>query len=1609
MAEAQVPELSSANKIRQLAGVPIEPQAAPMPEEPPAWGEIKDSEEYKKLTYPEQVNLARQWGAETKQYASLLPDYTDEQGAQIDDFVNKDAVDVPASVKAAAATAGLIKGSAGVLGGIAGLTVGAATGPSAPVLAPALAVGGAVAASGMAEKALEKYVPNVARAGKFAPGYETAGELAPAAVTGGIGAKQLYTSGRTLFSELGAKKATEEMGKYAGKAAVSGAGVGTIARLATGGEVTPGTVASDALFGVLYSGLNANTRVKGYNFEEFKDLNYRVKNGSATQAEKADWANILNEAQNVNARGVQRAERTTVNLGRKSVVDRTRFQQGEQPVEVRPYYEPLPSAPTTPSTEIELSRQPQARPMKPATVVTPEALPESGVRGNARGTQADTAEMQRRGIPTNIQAEFTDLTPAARRQNVFSVESQGINPDAIFPSTRGLQGEIVREGPIVTPRTQLPSGERLALPAEGEPRPRTSALEAAKVIELEKGMEERIRQSPQGGYGLKTELGKVAVPEESVITGASYSDPGQQYLEWQKNINKSGSKYLAASDYDENKNWEKEGGIKIDNSYYSTIVSGDTRIAVSSSGLYLRRGKVAQSYEADIDKNGNQIYTVERIVTDPTKRGTGSASNALKNLTDIADKSNVTLQLEPAVVESLSKKGQKALTFQQLGDWYKRNGFVPKFDGSNSVLIREPKQNISKPTIPRPMGGSAGEGGFVSTDVSKLVKNYMTSAGALTNDMADTLLASKYNKAQLKYEAQFRIRDFNRALIKETGSSNLTPELSNAIKKYMYGETEDASLIPPQTLAATKRLRSFLDQGASRIVNEPGLLSEGQRETVLGNIGSYMSRDYAKFYDKNFTMDKLEAKDKKKFAQSVDFVRRQFLDRAKQEVDDAAEAGRPPIEWLRKINETQSVPMERLMGEVQRIVEQGGIRELGQKARFNPESYGLSKDLTGLKRRKDIPEEVRYLMGEYDDPRIGFLRGAMKQINLFVDNRTLTKLREQGFASGLFFDYPAPNTVEIAPKGSEVMSPLNGVYADPMVAKALNNFDVAFTSNIPGLSTFSKVNTIIKWSKTVGSLRSQARNFIFNIPIQIQNGNFDFLTGKDFGRTTSMIMADYGFSGDTQQIRNQLRRAVGLGVMNNAKFNEMEALMKDASIDRGDIQNFVERNFFGKLSGPAAKVIDSAANIKNFLDFMYRTGDNFHKIALWRYRVNSLMEGKKMSEADAEIEAADWVNDRFATYEKLPPALKALRANPFAKNFISWNAERIRNSYHSIKGAIEDMRTPGMEKYGMRTIIGNILGLTISLGSQMMAAYALGWSYEKIKQLNNLAPGYQKSATLLPVGYDPKNQEVTYIDISYSDPFDIIRQPINAFMSGDALDKKLIGAIGTFFGDFLGFSIATETLAGVMKNERADGTQIVNPKASPAAKLGAWSEYLGRTIEPGTISDMRQLYFAIKGQPDPFFGPRAPVPSIPGMVSSFAGFRVQKLNLGDELFKKSRSFNNAMGQSTRLFTGGLVSRGTPNRDVLASGAEQMDRARIETFKDMSKVYNSALSWGLSEDQAVSEMRRGGISKENIAAIISGEVPQFRVGRSMLKELYRDMPEDSERRMQITRELLNQEQ
>lgn len=1405
---ADAVELSSANRIRQLVGMPVEAEPPKM-EEPPSWDEIKASEDYKGLSYPEQLNLAKQWGEETKAYASILQDYSPEQGAQIDDFVSTKAVDVPADIRMAAGAAGLVKGAAAGLGALGGGALGMFTGPAAPVAVPALGVAGAIGMEKLAEKGLETFTPKALEAQKYAPTEAKIGQIAPEVLTAGVGGYGLAKAGKTLFSELGARKAAEELGRAVGKGAVVGASVGTIARAVTGGEITPGTVATDALLGALYTGLGSGSRVKGYNRDEAIALNERVKSGKATEAEFKDWNGILAEAQKTGAKGVEAAKRTTVELGGKPVFEKTEL-TGGVPTSTRPYYEPLPSPI---SREIQIATRPVEEPsMKRAMPAQYDKLPEFGVRGAVRGTQADTAEMQRRGIITPMQESLVNLDEPTPRTKIFSIESQGINKEAIAPTPEtiitpsapgSMEGELVREGAIITPRTQLPTTQRPALPAKSE------------VVEAP----------------------KPAAPAEQV--------------------------------------------------------------------------------------------------------------------------------------------GQ---------------------------------------AIPRPMGGRGGEAGFVSPaelaqatkiaaeSTKKVARNYMTYQGALSPEMADELLANKYNKAGMEFAIKTAVRDYRNGLREATGSTVLSPELRDQINQYLDGKVGIDSLPKPLQLPIQK-FRNDIDSNSRAIALELNTLSPEKRATIEANIGSYVSRDYEKFRNSNFDMKVLEKRDQTKFARSVDFVRRQIIDDAKMEVEDAIANNRPPVEWLRQVNETGVVPKDRLMGEVQRIVEEGSLKQ-GQGREFEPGSYGISKPLSMLKGRKEIPEEIRYLLGEYTDPAIRYARTMQKMINLRVNNRTLQNLRDQGFSAGLFFDYAAPNTVKFASEGSRVLEPLNGVYMPKDVADQIKNFDVASSSNA-AYKTFAHINAWIKWAKTVGSIKSQARNFIFNIPIQLQNGNFSFLS--DSGKTVRMIQSDYGFGPDNESIRSSLRRAIKLGVANNAKFNEMEALMRDANISDDKIDGYIEK-YFGKISSQLARGgWESVKTAKEFMDFLYRSGDNFHKMQLWGYRTRALMDGKGLSREQAEIEAADWVSNVFPTYEKIGRALKAFRQNPFAKNFISWDAERIRNTYNSIKSGIEDLRTPGMRKYGMRTILGNIMSAALSASTKLMTAGALGYAYSKIDELNKLAPRYQKYSTLLPVGYDKDKKEVTYIDMSFSDPFDVFRQPINAFMSEEGLVNRLGAAVAGFVGNFMGVSIATDLAFGLIKNQKSDGSPITNPKAPLPKQMIDYSKYLGRMIEPGTVADMRQLYYAIKGEPDPFFGPRAPVPSLPGVLSSFTGFRVQKLNLADELAKKAVAFNSDIAKSTSLMSSELKRRGQPTGDELRMGAELMLKAREESFKDMRQAYKAAIDWGLSTSEAAGAMANGNMSKQNIMAIITGMLPKYRVGRGMMRDLMKEIPEDVRRRQEIMQSLLEEQQ
>jgi hypothetical protein len=1454
MAEAPIQELSSANRIRELAGMPIEAQPAPRQEEPPAWSEIKDSEDYKTLTYPEQVNLARQWGAETKQYAASLQDYTPEQDAQIDDFVNKDAVDVPVEAKAIAGLAGLAKGAGSTAGGIGGAVLGGAGGMlvggpfGAAVGAGAGGAGGALAGGEIVERGLNKLFPTkVPISEQLAPGYAAAGEYTIPVVTGAVGGAQLVQASKTLFRELGVRRGAEEIAKALVVPAGVGAGAGTGVRAITGQEITPGTVGQDAFYGALFAGLGSGTRVKGYNREQAIALNEKVKAGKATEAEYRDWNGILAEAQKTGARGVESAKRTTVDLAGRQVFEKTDL--------TTPPMRPMPTAELPP--------------------IRPAGLPESGVRGNVRGTQADTAEMQRRGIPSEFQESLIDLDYTPTRPTVFTIESQGgvlapkpstmvaQEPIATQPTKEPLQGEIVSEGQLVTPKTQLPSTERLALP--------TPQIESTKAIEnvLPAELEDLMSRRGQA---------------RNKVKGVNFT----------------------AKDEARFKELVQENREKL---FETVDIKNDPVV-------------------------GNDIY--------------GS-------------------QIQQ------SKRG----TFYTIENGRVRTG--PAFSPATPA-----------PTIPRPMGGKAGEAGFIVSDVqegaAKVAKKWLTTEGNLPKEMFD-IMESKGSRTQaMLKQIDFTLKDLAKEARILNGKPRLTPEQSGQLDQFLRGAT-DATTLPESIQPIANQMRRQLDNLSEGLIQEGTFSQEvgasglSKADIVRMNKEQYLTRSYEREDNPKYNVELVKKRDPKRFAIAENFVRTQ----------------------MKEIN--PAVTEAEVQGQIKVYIEGGKDKPFESLI----QASGIGKKLGITKARQDIPEQIRYLMGEYTDPVINYARSASKMINLLQSQRQLNELKNFGVANKLFFERPTGNAAtQIAADGSDTRSPLNGLYAEKELVDAIENFEMMHKGGTM-YQLYSMANAWVKWGKTVGSIQAQFRNPISNVLIEVANGNIAF--GGSL-KPIKTVLAEFGVpSMDTKEGRAYLTRATQLGVYDNTVLNEFTQMLKDAQQYKGSTMDFAEELAGKTVSRVGSRVGTGAGMIKrgakNTIDTLnktYRAGDNLFKLMAWENETKQLMDGRKISRQEAEVIGAERVKNTRPTYSRVPKLIKALRLQPIFGNFISWPSEMLRCLPNTVRYAAEDLKTPGMRKYGISRMMYMIAATTAIVGITKLGMWATDFTGRKMTALRRFVAPYQKNASLMPTGSDGK--DVGYVDLSYTDPYEVMRGPFQAVMSGRDPEDSIYGAIKEFLESYIGPSILANSIASAIYGKTPQGRSIRNPQDTFLDQRLDDISYLLRQNEPATVSQIRRIGYALTGQPDTSVSKYGRVYKPSEELSALFGIRPQSLNISKALESKASRFNTNMTDVGRIFTETYGAVGNVPESKIREQFSKMENRRRVMFDEANKDFHASMVLGLSRSEAISAMRVGGLSGDNAVAIANNKYRDYRISKSLSKQMRRELsPEEMQKRQDIGRELM----
>jgi hypothetical protein len=644
-----------------------------------------------------------------------------------------------------------------------------------------------------------------------------------------------------------------------------------------------------------------------------------------------------------------------------------------------------------------------------------------------------------------------------------------------------------------------------------------------------------------------------------------------------------------------------------------------------------------------------------------------------------------------------------------------------------------------------------------------------------------------------------------------------------------------------------------------------------------------------------------------------------------------------------------------------------------------------AKDLSILKKKKDIAPEIRALLGEYQDARLNFAKTATKQNRLIYNTKFLEKIVEVGLGDFLFTNDNRPPEAwkKIASK-SATYDPLGGYYTFPEVEQAFR--EALGKENLPDwLRAVIKYNGMIKFGKTVLSPTTAARNWFSAQFFAMANGHFDFRQLKKSHESFKSYMQNKG------DAVAYLRKLKELGVVYDTPYaGEMMRLMEESSIEDWTVG--------GKREG-----------LRWFLDRatkMYQFGDDYWKIMGFENEKALMMKHKGMSEADAEIAAAERIRNTYPTYSMTGKFVNQLRRFPLAGTFVSFPSEIIRTTWHMLNYLKEDMKDPDLRPLAMRRIAGLAVASGATYALQAVFMQMFGVDDDEEEAFRQLAAPWQKNSNIVPVGRDT-NGNLRFVDVSFMDPYNYWKRPINAILRGQPVEDLMYEIGREILGPFFGQDIAFSAIMEIFMNKRETGGRVFNPQDNPLEQTKDMAGHLWKNLQPGATSNMTRMYQALEGKVSPS-GKRYDVVD---ELWANIGVRISTHDPRAALYYKSFEFRDMKRDATSILTN--VARDlnvVSDSDLKAAFARSMI-VRSRAYKEMAKLVSAARSSGMPEYRLRQVLSQSGVSKADVNALLRSEVPAYAPSRGYLKQAVNKarilMPErapDLEARRKLLREL-----
>ena len=477
----------------------------------------------------------------------------------------------------------------------------------------------------------------------------------------------------------------------------------------------------------------------------------------------------------------------------------------------------------------------------------------------------------------------------------------------------------------------------------------------------------------------------------------------------------------------------------------------------------------------------------------------------------------------------------------------------------------------------------SGIKGFVGRFVDgarKFKQKYLTSKGLLAKigftykEKMEGEISAEANRAAKT------AKKFGVLFDKFTGDKDL---LLKAFDKALRG---DKSIQLPAGFARlANEMRNHIDR-LSQMLIDSGAVEGDMAEAIRDNMGTYITRSYEIFDNKNFRQKVGE----QELQAAKNFLRTQpgMIALAQAE---AARTGTT-------VDEALDALVDNKIDEYFADAETGALVK-GSKLG--------SKDLSTLKERKEIPEQIRMLMGEYSDPAMNYARTVLNIASLAARHQFLTQVKEAGMGK-FFFEKndsqrPKGFDTEIAAEGSDTMSPLNGLMTTPEIAEAfgLYNGQKGEDSWYSQLSRiYYKAMALVKWLKTIASVSTHMKNIYGNFAFVGVNGH----SLVEIGKAIKVVAQDLKTM-SKPEVEAKIDEYIKAGIMRQgAGINEIRDMFKDADMD-----DFLERRLSMKkpkgVMGKIKQAISSkSSKLKAAMEDLYQAEDDMFKIAAYETEMN---------------------------------------------------------------------------------------------------------------------------------------------------------------------------------------------------------------------------------------------------------------------------------------------------------------------------------------------------------------------------------------------------------------------